>query len=1128
MTDNVNPFVNLTYVRTIQLITMNLTQLFRIGVALILFSFVNANLVAQTPAFPGAEGFGKFTTGGRGGKVYHVTKLTDENEEGTLRYAVNQKGARTIVFDVSGIIELKSQLSIKNGDLTIAGQTAPGDGICIKNYTVYVGANNVILRFLRFRLGTDSPDGYNDDGTPYQDRDAIWGRNQSDIIIDHCSMSWCTDECGSFYNNKNFTMQWCLLAESLRGSIHPKGHHGYGGIWGGQGASFHHNFLAHHSSRNPRMCGSRYTNEPDKELVDLRNNVFYNWGFNSGYAAEGGSYNFVNNYYKSGPATESKVKYRIFQPNADDGSNDQPKGVFGRFYVDGNYMHEKGANWDWNGIDVNNGNNSAMTLSAIRSYSPFSSESVITHTAETAFEKVLKLAGASLHRDAVDERVAQEAKNGTYTYTGSVLGGKGIIDKTSDVGGWPTYNSTNSPADSDRDGMPDFWEETYGLNPNDGSDGAQLANDGSGYSNLEIYMNSLVCEIMAEGMEDGLTLSGYRCDEIVTPPQKPEWAVEKRKFDFIVGVDGDFKAAIAAAKASANERFYIFFPNGNYDIGTLTGNDNQLTTYSRAKTSFIGQSMDKVVIYNQAINEGISISATLYLDKNADEIYMQDVTLQNRAWNNPNASANRFVALQDRGDKNIFKRVKLLSTQDTYYSTSGLAKSYWEEGEIHGTVDFICGGGDILFKRCLIYLEERNNNVIAAPANEGEWGYVFLDCTIDGHSINANGYRLGRSWNKKASTVFINTRMNLLPTPAGWGDPMNVVPTRFAEYNSMDAYGRAVDLSQRRTYYTKNEISVNLNPVLSQAEAATFSEENVLGGWMPSNDCKLVSAPKVRVNGSTLSWVNNDSALCYFIFKNDVYLTNITECSFTLPSDVTENDFFTVRAANAMGGLGSASNSVSVSGVTEPVYYDFLFHYNNGVVSSPAGNEFNSRWDCTESGAEDYAWAITGREDKSVLSGMDVVYEGATYKTFKNSKGAQSTFYLPDGVSVRKVHFIGYSNGETPAVLMDVNGKTLEMPFSATIATSDFQNNPSVISYGFEEPVCNSFTFTFSTTQVCFIMALEVEENECETTSLNETFQEEISPIEDSVYDVWGRKVSRQVPNQLYIQNGMRFILVED
>ena len=159
---------------------------------------------------------------------------------------------------------------------------------------------------------------------------------------------------------------------------------------------------------------------------------------------------------------------------------------------------------------------------------------------------------------------------------------------------------------------------------------------------------------------------------------------------------------------------------------------------------------------------------------------------------------------------------------------------------------------------------------------------------------------------------------------------------------------------------------------------------------------------------------------------------------------------------------------------------------------------------------------------------MDVVYEGATYKTFKNSKGAQSTFYLPDGVSVRKVHFIGYSNGETPAVLMDVNGKTLEMPFSATIATSDFQNNPSVISYGFEEPVCNSFTFTFSTTQVCFIMALEVEENECETTSLNETFQEEISPIEDSVYDVWGRKVSRQVPNQLYIQNGMRFILVED
>ena len=455
-------------------------------------SMALAPALAQTPAFPGAEGYARYTTtGGRGGAVYRVTNLKDSGT-GSLRDAINKSGARTIVFDVSGTIELKSAINIKNGNLTIAGQTAPGDGICLKNYNVQLSADNVIIRFIRFRLGDEKPDG---DGTI--DRDAFWGRNRKNVIIDHCSMSWCTDECGSFYGIKNFTMQWCLLSESLRGSLHPKGYHGYGGIWGGEGATFHHNMFAHHDSRNPRLCGSRYTARPEDEKVDLRNNVVYNWGSNSGYAGEGGSYNFVNNYYKSGPATKSNVKFRIFAPNADDGKNSNAKGVYGHFYVNGNYMEGKGENWDWSGINIDNKNNSAMTVSAIKSTTEFEASPVATHSAEVAFEKVLAYVGASYRRDTVDARVTCEAREGTYTHKGSKLGGLGIIDSQKDVGGWPELKSETRPKDSNNDGIPDEWAAT---NMPEGA--SQKTKHESGYTYLELYINSLVEHIMRAGVAD--------------------------------------------------------------------------------------------------------------------------------------------------------------------------------------------------------------------------------------------------------------------------------------------------------------------------------------------------------------------------------------------------------------------------------------------------------------------------------------------------------------------------------------------------------------------------------------------------------------------------------------------------
>ena len=492
----------------------------------------------NAPAFPGAEGHGRYVTGGRGGKIVHVTNLNDSGT-GSLRAAVSGSEKKIVVFDVGGVIALNSDLSI-GANTTILGQTAPYPGITLRYYTVLPNKDNIVIRFIRSRRGQEKDV---NDGA-----DAIWTRNHTGQIIDHCSFSWSIDEVASFYDNNNFTMQWCTLGESLNNAGHGKGAHGYGGIWGGKLASFHHNLIAHVNNRSPRFNGARYDwtgytsnklysqynwqNAVQAEHVDFRNCVVYNCG-NGCYGGPGGGYiNMVNNYYKTGPAATTS---RVTTVSIGNSTSADKYPIYwhmtSRYYIHGNQVNSN-ANYDWTNVSYDGGvftingekycldknhyygegvtyvkNSNGDDCVKIKLDEPTFTGEVTTHTAATAFNKVLSYAGASLDRDEVDERYATEAKNGTATYSGSVTGKKGRIDLVADVNG---YTEANFPTgsrpegfDTDNDGIPDAWETANGLNPNNASDGNTYTLDPKGfYTNIEVYANSLVQDIMLDGNAD--------------------------------------------------------------------------------------------------------------------------------------------------------------------------------------------------------------------------------------------------------------------------------------------------------------------------------------------------------------------------------------------------------------------------------------------------------------------------------------------------------------------------------------------------------------------------------------------------------------------------------------------------
>jgi len=470
--------------------------------------FLASVLCAQTPAFPGAEGYGRYATGGRGGAVYYVNSLADTNtgnsttKEGTLRWCLNQSGAKTILFKVSGTVWLTSKLSISKPNVTIAGQSAPGDGVCIAGFPVEVSADNVIIRYLRFRMG-DLKD-ISADGA-----DALGGRFHSNIIIDHCSVSWSTDECCSFYNNSNFTLQWCIISESLNYSKHSKGAHGYGGIWGGFGASFHHNLMAHHKSRMPRL-GPGANTTPTNELTDVRNNVYYNYAGEGCYGAEAMHCNIVNNYYKLGPAgatlSSTKKQKIIAIDKKTDNSFPAIDNLWGTFYIDGNVVEGQtnvtGNNWQYgvfNQFASKYGTVSQADRDAMKLTAPLATDVITTHTAQQAFDLVLSWAGCSLHRDTIDRRIVHEAQTGTAAYRGTQSNLWGIIDSQRDLLpagatdttlSWCDLTQTAPPADTNIDGIPDDW---FAENVPAGSTANSL--NAEGYTYLEVYLASLVAEV---------------------------------------------------------------------------------------------------------------------------------------------------------------------------------------------------------------------------------------------------------------------------------------------------------------------------------------------------------------------------------------------------------------------------------------------------------------------------------------------------------------------------------------------------------------------------------------------------------------------------------------------------------
>ncbi|WP_304509830.1 pectinesterase family protein [Duncaniella muris] len=449
---------------------------------------------------------------------------------------------------------------------------------------------------------------------------------------------------------------------------------------------------------------------------------------------------------------------------------------------------------------------------------------------------------------------------------------------------------------------------------------------------FELAANS-VCDPAGNTLTSAVTVK-------FTTMERP--TVEKALYHHEVSTTEEFLAALEKANTRQNtgERYRIYLHNGTYDLGNRC-----LTAISGNNISIIGQSEEGVIIVNHPQDEGIGVTATLF--NTSTGLYLQDITLKNAY--NYLGTTGRAVCLQDKGDKTIAKNVKLLSYQDTYYSNKSTSRFYWEDSEIHGTVDFLCGGGDVYYNRVNLVLEKRSGNVIAAPNGQLKYGYVFLDCEINavagGESTVNGAYTLGRPWGADCRAQYINTRMNVTPSAAGWAEMGKNKPLVFAEYNSTDKNGTQIDLSSRKV---KFDGGTQASAILTKAQADELSIENVMGGsdnWNPLAFTEQAPAPtNVTINeNGEIKWDRSDYALCWAVCKDGKIIAFVTEPTHTVEAEVSRAaaPVYTVRAANEMGGLGEEVKAVytETTGITDitadqevvsTVYYNI-----QGIAVSP-------------------------------------------------------------------------------------------------------------------------------------------------------------------------------------------------
>ena len=889
----------------------------------------NADLIA----FPGCEGYGRFTSGGRmidsrGSKVYYVTRLDDTGEEGTLRWAVTtgDDTPRTVLFKVSGTIYLTSRLSAK-GNTTIVGQTAPGGGICIAGYQMKL-TSNTIVRYIRFRAGD----------LPNKSMSMLDVENCNHIVLDHCTFSWSMEENLTLYDTDYTTTQWCIFSEGLYNSKNYKGARAYAAQWGGEHGTLHHCLFASCNSRSPRFNGVRASTNDRHVDNEFVNNVVYNWGKrNSIYGGENDAscngYNrtyMINNYFRPGPATKQGVQSQRWFVGASSSN-----GV-GQWYLKGNKfeINSKWApsnnNWSKDILEKVNANNyygftSDASYKAINLESVGNSQETFDQyilpeivewsgleyeSADEAYQKVVRQAGVSLPRyDEIDARILAEAAGTKDPKYGNSWGnGKyGIIDSPYDISlqshddfmALDEATETEIPVtcfprlemddtdcavvDTDGDGLPDAYETEVGLNPNDASDGQKLT--ASGYSNLELFLN---------GVADG------QIDATLYTKHQP--VAQMKQFNAVVGEGEQFttlQAAIDAAPADVTP-YYIFVKAGIY-----TGH----VQIDRPHVHIMGQNKANTIIsWNKLYNEdGGNVDKNATVNVTANDVSFDNLTIRNTRQNEGQA-----LALYTKADRIVITSCNLEGWQDTYRTGKDGHRHLVRNCKISGTTDFIYGAGEAFFDGDTLHVVRTTNVIVAPDHASAQYGYVFSDCVITAKQ-NGSTTALGRPWGNKPKVSFLNTRLasGVSITAEGWNN-MSGLPIQMAEYNTMDANGNAVDLSQRRTTFTGENGSCTSKAVLTPVETNSYKLSYMLSGndnWDADWQAFILPAPLISVNGNAVSWTDPTGfAQCYLVVADGV--ASITTSTSATGSIVTVQP---ISAYGVCGDMASSANPTDIS-----------------------------------------------------------------------------------------------------------------------------------------------------------------------------------------------------------------------